>query len=241
MKILYIFPHPDDESFGPARAISAQVRAGHRVHLLTLTQGGATSERHRLGLTVDEMGETRLREMHDVANVLGLSDLPVLDLPDSGLKDLDPRAIEAVIAEYVNAVRPSILVTYPVHGISGFPDHLVTHAVVKRLYCDARARRAFYLRRLAFFTLTDEQAAASTGTHRLSSSPSSEIDCLQTVDDIDMEIFRKALDCYVTYQAMIERTGIRESMDRTVAFELFGESFDPPLQDLCDNLPEAPI
>jgi len=35
MKILYVFPHPDDESFGPARAIAAQVRAGHEVFLLT--------------------------------------------------------------------------------------------------------------------------------------------------------------------------------------------------------------
>ena len=239
MKILYIFPHPDDESFGPARAISAQVRAGHRVFLLTLTQGGATSERHRLGLSVEEMGEVRQREMRDVAHVLGLSDLTVLDLPDSGLKELDPRAIESVVGEYVNAVRPSILVTYPVHGISGFHDHLVTHAAVKRFYCEARARRAFYLRRLAFFTLTHEQAAASAGTHPLSGSNPSEIDCVLRVDDTDMEIFQKALDCYDTYQEMIDRTGIRESMDRTCAFELFGESFDPPLDDLCSRLPET--
>ncbi len=36
MRILYIFPHPDDESFGPARAMAAQRRQGHDVYLLTL-------------------------------------------------------------------------------------------------------------------------------------------------------------------------------------------------------------
>lgn len=33
MRILYIFPHPDDESFGPARAMAAQRRQGHDVYL----------------------------------------------------------------------------------------------------------------------------------------------------------------------------------------------------------------
>jgi LmbE family N-acetylglucosaminyl deacetylase len=37
MKILYIFPPPDDESFGPAPAIAAQIRNGNKVYLLTLT------------------------------------------------------------------------------------------------------------------------------------------------------------------------------------------------------------
>ncbi len=61
MRILYVFPHPDDESFGPARAIAAQTRAGHAVSLLTLTRGGATRERFKLGLSVEEMVAVRAR------------------------------------------------------------------------------------------------------------------------------------------------------------------------------------
>ena len=67
-----------------------------------------------------------------MAKVLDLSGLTVLDLPDSGLKGLDPREIERVLGEQIVKIRPAVLVTYPVHGISGFHDHLVTHAVVKR-------------------------------------------------------------------------------------------------------------
>jgi LmbE family N-acetylglucosaminyl deacetylase len=40
MKIMYIFPHPDDESFGPAGAINKQIEEGNEVILLTLTKGG---------------------------------------------------------------------------------------------------------------------------------------------------------------------------------------------------------
>ncbi len=31
MKILYIYPHPDDESFGPAHVMHKQIRDGHEV------------------------------------------------------------------------------------------------------------------------------------------------------------------------------------------------------------------
>ncbi|MFC2077627.1 PIG-L deacetylase family protein [Candidatus Bipolaricaulota bacterium] len=236
MKILYVFPHPDDESFGPARAISAQVRASHEVHLLTLTRGGATKERHRLGYSIEEMGAVRFAEMQAVAKVLGLADLTVLDLPDSGLKELDPRVIEAAVASHIQRVRPAIVVTYPVHGISGFHDHLVTHAVVKRVFVKLRDDGANNLHRLAFVTLTEEQAKAASGTHHLSGSTTEEIDCVMVAADEDMDAFRRALDCYVTYREMIERTGVRDSLDRAVAFEIFGQSHDPPLDDLTASL-----
>lgn len=236
MKILYVFPHPDDESFGPAPAISAQVRAGHEVHLLTLTKGGATKERHKLGYSVEEMGETRYREMLDVAKVLQLADLTVLDLPDSGLKELDPREIERAVAGHVKKVSPDVLVTYAVHGISGFHDHLVTHAVVKRVYLELRDEGADYLKRLAFFTISEEQAARASGVHHLSGSKPGEVDCVVTVDDEDMAAFGRALDCYVTYQDTIKATGVRDSLGRTVAFEFFRESFDPPVKDICEGL-----
>ena len=59
MRILYIFPHPDDESFGPAPAIAAQRRQDDEVYLLTLTKGEATKQRHRLGVSKKEMREIR--------------------------------------------------------------------------------------------------------------------------------------------------------------------------------------
>lgn len=235
-RLLYVFPHPDDESFGPARAIAAQVRQGHEVFLLTLTRGGATKERHRLGLSVSEMGAVRRREMLDVARVLGLADLTVLDFPDGELKDLDPRLLEAVIADHIVQTRPQVLVTYPIHGISGFPDHLVAHAVVKHAFVELRDSGAAYLKRLAFVTLTEEQASEASGVHRLHGSTDEEIDCLVTASDSDMETFRRALDCYVTYREMIERTGVRESLDEIIAFEIFAETHDPPLDDLAAQL-----
>lgn len=57
MKVLYIYPHPDDESFGQGHALHKMRRMGHEVHLLTLTKGGATKLRHKFGYSVERMGE----------------------------------------------------------------------------------------------------------------------------------------------------------------------------------------
>ena len=236
MKILYVFPHPDDESFGVGHVMHKQRRQGHGVYLLTLTRGGATRQRHRLGLSIDEMGEVRYREMLEVERVLGLSGMTVLDLPDGALKEVDPRVLERAVAEEVERLRPDVLVSYAAHGISGFHDHLVGHAIVKRAFVDLRESIP-ELRRLALCTLTAEQAEEATTVFPLSSSTPEEIDCLVGVEEEDIEACRQALDCYVTFRETIERTGIKEHLFSSVPFELFDESHDPPLAGLFDRLP----
>lgn len=233
MRILYVFPHPDDESFGPARAIAAQRRQGHEVYLLTLTRGEATKVRQKLGWTLEQMGEARHRELEAVAETLDLTDLRVLPLPDSGLKELDPWTIETAIREEVARVAPHVLVTFPVHGISGFPDHIVTHFAVTRVYLELRGGDHPWLQRLAFFTIAS--APADFPWH-VNVTATAEIDCICQVMDADMERFHNALDCYVTYADVIARTRVHEVFDRDVHFELFREDHKPPLTDLCEGL-----
>ncbi len=238
MKFLYIFPHPDDESFGPAAAMHAQLAGGHEVHLLTLTRGGATLQRHRLGLSIEEMGEVRIREMLDVERTLGLTSMTVLDFPDNGLKDLDPRILERIVEEYINLLQPEVVVTYAVHGVSGFHDHLVAHAVVKRVFVEMRERGADFLRRLALLTLPDPGGSAfSNGQIRLKNSAPEDIDCEVPLTDADLKALKAALSCYATYQSTIEESGVIEKIGRTLYFEFFAENFDPPLLKLEEQLP----
>ncbi|MCZ7556290.1 MAG: PIG-L family deacetylase [Bacteroidia bacterium] len=237
MKFLYIFPHPDDESFGPAAAMHAQLAEGHEVHLLTLTRGGATLQRHRLGLSVEEMGEVRLREMLDVERVLGLTSMAVLDYPDNGLKDLDPRILERVVREYIVNVGPDVVVTYAVHGISGFHDHLVTHAVVKRVFVELCEEGAPGLRRLALLTLPDPGGSAfDNGKIRLKNSAPEDIDCEMPLTEADTAAMKAALSCYATYQETIEESGVIEKVGRTLYFEFFAEDCTPPVGKLEEGL-----
>ena len=234
MKILYIFPHPDDESFGAAHAISKQRRQGHEVYLLTLTKGGATKQRHKFGYSIDEMGEVRYKEMLNVAKVLDLNGMNVLDLPDSGLKEMDPRNIEKVIREEIERVKPDVIVTYAVHGISGFHDHLVCHAVVKQVFVEMK-EEVPYLKRLALFTMTE--AEASKQTHfKISGSKEEEIDVVFEVDDVDIQNCFKVLDCYVTFRDTIKASNIHQHIQKEVVFEIYREKHEPKLKDLFEKL-----
>jgi LmbE family N-acetylglucosaminyl deacetylase len=234
MRILYIFSHPDDESFGPAPAMAKQRREGHEVHLLTLTRGGATKVRHELGLSVEEMGEVRYREMQEMGRVLDLTSLTVLDLPDGGLKELDPREIEEPVARHIAECRPPLIVSYGAYGISGFDDHLVTHAVVKRVFCEMREQSDAAPRRLAFTTLA-EVPDADRPVNLRASRPE-DIDCVMAVSEEDRAAQRRALDCYRTYQEVIQRIDPAALSGEHQYFEIFQEQHDPPLHDLCQGL-----
>lgn len=234
MKILYIFPHPDDESFGPAHLMSKQRRDGHDVYLLTLTKGGATKQRHKFGYSIEEMGEVRYKEMLDVEKVLNLSGMNVLDLPDSGLKFMDPRDIEKVVQDEIERLKPDVVVTYAVHGISGFHDHLIIHGIVKRVFVEMKEKLG-YPKRLAFFTITEEEAAKQTH-FKISGSKPEEINCIAEVDKIDIENSLKALDCYVTFQETIKATNIQQHITNKVVFEIFGEPIKNNLKDLFEGL-----
>lgn len=237
MRILYIFPHPDDESFGPAAAMWNQKQLGHEIHLFTLTKGGATKVRHKLGLSIDEMGEVRHKEMLNVAKTLQLDSFHILDLPDSGLADIDPRIIEEAIEQHLHQLKPDVVVSYPVHGISGFPDHLVTHAVVKRVYCQMRDEEHTWLRRLAFFTISPEQQRDfEASAIPIKFTPDHQIHVRTKVTDSDNAAMDRALDCYVTYKETIEKTMKTAPPFKEIVFQLFGESPNHIYENVTDGL-----
>jgi N-acetylglucosamine malate deacetylase 2 len=233
VRILYVFPHPDDESFGPAPAIAKQRREGHEVYLLTLTRGEATKKRFDYGYSKQEMGRARYEEMQCVARVLDLTELTVLDLPDGELKNLDPREIEHTVRGHVERIRPDVIVTYNVHGISGFPDHLVTHAVVKRVFLEMRDEGHDYLRRLAFFVVVNPDN--ENRPIRLFGVRDGEVGAVERYSADDLDRARRALDCYVTYQDVIARHDPLSAVTDGVAFELFGERPLEPLRTVTEG------
>jgi LmbE family N-acetylglucosaminyl deacetylase len=235
--LLYVFPHPDDECFGPVPGIVRQLREGHDVHLLTLTRGEATTQRKRLGLSKEEMAQTRHQEMQDVATTLDLTSLTVLEYPDGRLAELNPLVLETEVAEHLHATSPDVVVTYPVHGISGHPDHLVTHAVVKRVACALRRDGATAPRRLAFYTLPPAPDHADRPPH-LQHSPPALIDCAVPVQESDRDTGREALYCYDTYRPIIDDHQPLTAVGDQLSYELFGEDHDPPISSLLEGLPD---
>jgi N-acetylglucosamine malate deacetylase 2 len=238
LNILYIFPHPDDESFGPAALMYSQIKQGHEVYLLTLTKGGATKQRFKLNLSIEEMGQVRYKEMLAVAKVLNLTKMDVLDLPDSGLKEMDPRVIEKIVESKIVDIHPDIIVTYPVHGVSGFHDHLVTHSIVKRVYLQLKDNGAKYLKRLAFLTLPDKGTPVflPDGSFRMKHSSEEEVDCIVNLTIEQINAMKDALSCYETYKDTISESNVIEKIGDKLYFECFMEDFKIPLKDITEKL-----
>jgi N-acetylglucosamine malate deacetylase 2 len=220
MVVLAIFPHPDDESFGPAPALARLLREGHAVHLLTLTHGEATRERERHGYSKAEMGAQRRREMACVEQTLSLTSMEVLDLPDGEL------AIRRTQAE--------VILTYPVHGISAHPDHLVTHAAVKRVFVEEREAGTAPLRRLAFFGLPPKDDPARAA--HLRPTPEERLAGLMPVSEADLAAGARALDCYTTYAEVIRRHDPLAQVREGLWFELFDEPVTPRRAHLLEGL-----
>jgi hypothetical protein len=107
--------------------------------------------------------------------------------------------------------------------------------VVKRAYVELR-ERVDYLKRLTFWTIRAEEAAGASELFRLTGSKAEEIDMVITVDEVDVEKQRRALDSYVTYQQTIEEAGARRNIPREAVFEIYQEEHDPPLKSLVEGL-----
>jgi N-acetylglucosamine malate deacetylase 2 len=235
MRIMYVFPHPDDESFGPAGAIHQQIKDGNEVILLTLTKGGATKVRHQLGLSVAEMGQVREKEMQKVKSVLGLSEMKILDFEDGGLSKLNPLELEAEVEKWIHHFKPNIVVTYPVHGGSGHHDHIALHHIVKRLFY-AKNQEMIFWKRLAFFTVVDtgKPMFMEGGVPRVTQSAEEDVAVTYDLTDEDIQAMYDALLCYDTYQEMVKTTNVIERIGNKTHFELANENFENKLTSLTE-------
>jgi N-acetyl-1-D-myo-inositol-2-amino-2-deoxy-alpha-D-glucopyranoside deacetylase len=144
--ILTVLAHPDDEAFTMGGTLARYAQEGTPVVLCTLTRG--ENSRHRIthGITDAEMAAIRSSEVQEAVRILGITEHLQYDFPDGGLRDVDPRMLEALISELVERFHPSLLLGFDVQGGSGHPDHITLHHVLKRVFYSMRESHGFPLR-----------------------------------------------------------------------------------------------
>jgi LmbE family N-acetylglucosaminyl deacetylase len=127
-RILGVFAHPDDESMGPGGTLAKYARAGHRVMVVTATEGGAGRLYEKRAETPEErakLQEVRRVETAKAAAILGVEHLGFLGWQDRGLRDLDILSVEETIAAIFRRTKPDVVITFHGSGISYHPDHRV--------------------------------------------------------------------------------------------------------------------
>lgn len=136
MKALFIFAHPDDETFSSGGTIAKLTKSGHIVKLITATRGEVGEVGEPPVTTKDKLGETREKELKKAANVLGISKVFFLDFIDGTLHKLKEEVLKKAIAPIVKKEKPDVIITFDKTGASNHPDHIAISKAATSVYKD---------------------------------------------------------------------------------------------------------
>lgn len=136
--LLFIFAHPDDESFSGAGTVMECAAAGARSVLVTATLG----ERGKVGnppvCEPRDLADCRARELRDAAAIIGFDELYLLNYPDRDLAAVPPDEIRSALVMRIRHTKPAVVVTFDPNGFNVHPDHVA----ISRFTSDAIAAAA---------------------------------------------------------------------------------------------------
>jgi LmbE family N-acetylglucosaminyl deacetylase len=122
--LLFIYAHPDDESFWGVGAAARYRGDGVRVVLVMATRG----ERGTCGTpplcTIAELPQVRERELREAARIAGIDHVEFLDYEDQKLTDAPADAVRRTLVTLVRRERPSVVGTFDPDGGNRHPDHM---------------------------------------------------------------------------------------------------------------------
>jgi LmbE family N-acetylglucosaminyl deacetylase len=138
-RLLAVFAHPDDESFGTGGALARYAAEGTRVSLVCATRGEVGEIGDPSLATPATLGQVREAELRCAAGILGIGELIFLGYRDSGMagtpENEHPQAFvnipgDEVVARLVGIIRrvqPQVVITFDPSGAYGHPDHIAIH------------------------------------------------------------------------------------------------------------------
>jgi len=122
--LLFIFAHPDDESFGAAGTACRYSGEGARVTLVTATRGDKGKCGDPPVCAPEELPSVREAELQEAARIIGIADVRVLDYKDRELSSAQPDDVRETLVRAIREVRPQVVISFDPHGVNLHPDHV---------------------------------------------------------------------------------------------------------------------
>jgi LmbE family N-acetylglucosaminyl deacetylase len=82
-RVMFLGAHPDDETFAAGATLAGLARAGHHIHVATMSAGEAALDGVEAG--AGDLAATRRAEFAQAVGELGVTSWSIGDLPDGGL------------------------------------------------------------------------------------------------------------------------------------------------------------
>jgi LmbE family N-acetylglucosaminyl deacetylase len=137
--LLFIYAHPDDETFGNAGTIARYNSEGVAIHYICATRGECGTVDSKFLKNYPDIATLRTAELTCAAQSLGFRSVHYLGYRDSGMlgaadnnhpKAFMQASVEKIVGQIValaRALRPHVVITFGPYGGYGHPDHIMIH------------------------------------------------------------------------------------------------------------------
>lgn len=149
-RVLCVFAHPDDEAFGPGGTIALWTRQGAEINLVCATRGenGLPADKTGNSPNPRETSRIRSQELKKSAKILGVKSVEFLDFQDGHIGNNDLQKLEAAITRRIRSLRPDLLLTFNLNGVSGHLDHIAVASAATQAF-----RKTKIAKKLYYFTV----------------------------------------------------------------------------------------
>jgi len=135
---MFVFAHPDDETFGPGGTIARYAREGVRISVVIATSGQA-GRAGGFASTPEELGRVREDEARAAGRYLGVSTIHFFGYMDGKLDEADETEVEEKVVRLLREERPDVVVTF---GPEGAGNEHRDHKRISRIATAAVAAAA---------------------------------------------------------------------------------------------------
>lgn len=141
LKLMAVFPHPDDETMGLGSTFARYSAEGVETYLVCATHGERgwfVSEGPDPGW--EGVAHIRAVELRCAAEHLGLQEVIFLDYIDGDVDLANSNEIVDKIVTHIRRIKPQVVVTFGPDGNYGHPDHIaLSQFTASALVCAADA------------------------------------------------------------------------------------------------------
>jgi len=227
-RVLAVFPHPDDESYGPAGTQHMAGREGSAA-VYVMTRGEASSMGPQQGLSRDEVAAVRRERLARVDAVLGLDALLLGAFPDGGMARCPLAELADAVGAALDAYGPHVVIAHDPRGVNAHPDHVAAHWAVRAALA---TRPGIRLAMLAYL----QDVADAVAPRLLFVTPEDEVDCVVELDPPAVDAKQQALDAHEAFVTMKDDGSGRQVRPPVDRYDFLGEAFRPPVTDLFAGL-----
>jgi len=237
--LLAVFAHPDDEAFRCGGTLALLAHSGVLVHVLTFTRGQAGSCGQPPVCAREELGVVRTNELLCSCQTLGLEAPLVLDYEDGRLIEVAQDEGVAQITSRIQSFHPQVVLTWPLDGLSGHPDHAAVSRWTLAAYQQVMNAGYDDLAALYYLAIPDS-LAKKLGLDQLHTLPDNEITVTINVQSVWNQKIA-AIACHHTQAG--ESPILQAPLERQIRFlgqEHFFRSIASQPDDMLLRLANSP-